>query len=306
MSLDPRIGKLNSGLFYAYVNGHNKPPTFGTQEEVEAALGLRERPNKPSPAHTSIAPSIKTDTVLWDVKLTFQYPAWDLVDGIWFYEIAANSKSDANAEARRIAHRDGHLGGKQGRATFTAFERESNVTTEEQKPQPQPITITAWHGRNADASERFGHGLTHPSPRGTWGPGLYFADTFESAATYADIDNGGVVIEASITMANPFFFTLPRDAEEEFGELVGLAMARTILSPDEFAAIDPETLEDFDLGPEISDRLLAMGHDGAVISWYGTCKEILLLPGHLHKAQAVEVHEERPSSHPRMNGHIEG
>lgn len=39
--LDPRIGILNSGVFYAFVNGYSKPETRGTREEVEAALGLR-------------------------------------------------------------------------------------------------------------------------------------------------------------------------------------------------------------------------------------------------------------------------
>ena len=39
--LDPRIGTLNGGAFYAFANGHDKPEVRGTLEEVEAALGLR-------------------------------------------------------------------------------------------------------------------------------------------------------------------------------------------------------------------------------------------------------------------------
>ena len=40
MLLDPRIGKLNSGLYYCYPEGHGKPELTGTLEEIEAALGL--------------------------------------------------------------------------------------------------------------------------------------------------------------------------------------------------------------------------------------------------------------------------
>jgi hypothetical protein len=57
----------------------------------------------------------------WDVRLSFQYPAWDETDGIWYRGISAKSKSEANAYARRQADRDGHLGSGKGRATFTAF-----------------------------------------------------------------------------------------------------------------------------------------------------------------------------------------
>ena len=39
--LDPRIGLLGSGSFYCFPQGYSKPEFVGTQEEVEAALGLR-------------------------------------------------------------------------------------------------------------------------------------------------------------------------------------------------------------------------------------------------------------------------
>lgn len=41
--MDPRIGTLNSGKFYAYANGHHAEPVVGTLRAVEAALGLRKR-----------------------------------------------------------------------------------------------------------------------------------------------------------------------------------------------------------------------------------------------------------------------
>lgn len=43
MRLDPRIGTLNTGKFYAYPNdAYDKPPVIGTLEQVETALGLRQ------------------------------------------------------------------------------------------------------------------------------------------------------------------------------------------------------------------------------------------------------------------------
>ncbi len=108
--LDPRIGMLTSGKFYAFAHGYDKPETVGTLEEVEAALGFR----KPA----------KQTKKIWNVKLTFQYPAWDEVDGIDFPFIHAASKSEANRKARRQAEKDGHIPCKgKGFSTFTAVEQ---------------------------------------------------------------------------------------------------------------------------------------------------------------------------------------
>ena len=38
--LDPRIGVLNSGQFYAFAHGYDKPETVGTRLQVEQALGI--------------------------------------------------------------------------------------------------------------------------------------------------------------------------------------------------------------------------------------------------------------------------
>jgi hypothetical protein len=57
--------------------------------------------------------------------MTFQYPAWDEKEGIDYNGIDAKSKSDANAVARRMAGRDGHLFGGNGRVVFKATEQEN-------------------------------------------------------------------------------------------------------------------------------------------------------------------------------------
>lgn len=115
MNLDPRIGMLNSGKFYCFPKGHGQPEFIGTLEDVEAALCLRKQPAVP----VAKAEKLKT----WNVKLSFQYPAWDEVNGVAYPDIQARSKAEANSIARRRASDDGHLGGGKGRATFTATEQ---------------------------------------------------------------------------------------------------------------------------------------------------------------------------------------
>src|SRR5690554_7886824 len=101
-AMDGRIGQLNNGKFYAYPEGYNAEPFIGTLEEVEVALGLREKQEAPA---TKPRP-VKTYTV----KVRFQFPAWDETDGLEYPGIVARSKSEANSKARRMAADDGHLG----------------------------------------------------------------------------------------------------------------------------------------------------------------------------------------------------
>ena len=104
MSLDPRIGILNSGQFYAFANGYDQPETRGTLEEVETALGLRPA------AHDG----------RYDVTLHFQFPAWDEVGGIVYPDVLARSKAEAVDRARSMARSDGHAASGRGRYWFRA------------------------------------------------------------------------------------------------------------------------------------------------------------------------------------------
>ncbi len=110
--LDPRIGILGSGRCYAFVNGYDEPPVQGTLQQVEQALGL---------SCDGIVASARPHRA-WDVRLSFEHPAWDEKDGLWYRGISAKTKADANRIARIKAHGDGHLAGGKGRVTFTAFE----------------------------------------------------------------------------------------------------------------------------------------------------------------------------------------
>jgi len=110
--LDSRIGVLNSGKFYAFAHGYDKPETVGTLQEVERALGI------PKAQCTKTTKTHKT----FDVVMRFEHPAWDEADGISYPGIQATGKADANKQARFMAERDGHAIGGRGRYTFAATE----------------------------------------------------------------------------------------------------------------------------------------------------------------------------------------
>lgn len=117
MNLDPRIGTLNGGKFYAFAQGYDKPEVVGTLPEVMAALGLpAEAAAKPAAA---AAPGAQMQE--WTVTLRFQHPAWDEIDG-YVYAVIAPTKSAAIVEARKRAADDGHAIGGRGRYWFTAVE----------------------------------------------------------------------------------------------------------------------------------------------------------------------------------------
>ncbi|TES65655.1 hypothetical protein E2P84_36620 [Burkholderia cepacia] len=116
--LDPRIGMLNNGKFYAFVNGYDKPEIIGTLDEVETALGLRKAATVRRVRKSLRGLPFKT----YNVHMTFEFPAWDEKQGYWYDGIAARSKSEANKIARGKAEGDGHTTAK--RVWFKATEAE--------------------------------------------------------------------------------------------------------------------------------------------------------------------------------------
>lgn len=111
-TIDPRIGMLGNGRFYAFANGYDQPETVGTLPDVEAALGIRAKVYER-----------QTDKLAsWNVTMRFACPAWDEMDGIEFTDIVASCKSDAVKAARKQADNDGHACRGRGRYWFTAIE----------------------------------------------------------------------------------------------------------------------------------------------------------------------------------------
>ncbi|MBP5947877.1 hypothetical protein [Pseudomonas sp. P9(2020)] len=119
--MHPAIGQLSNGKFYAFIKGYDQEPFEGSLEEVEAAMGLRA-PSKPAPADEKLVDPLPVKKT-FNVTMRFQYPAWNEIDGVLFEGIEADTKSDANEEARRRASSNELLGWGKGRVTFTATEQ---------------------------------------------------------------------------------------------------------------------------------------------------------------------------------------
>lgn len=109
MSLDPRIGMLNSGKFYAFVHGYDKPECMGTLAEVEIALGLRPAPDgNPLPAKKK-----KSGIRLYQVTVTplIVTYAGSQVFGQYTVEVYATNATEAITKARQERRaQEGRLG----------------------------------------------------------------------------------------------------------------------------------------------------------------------------------------------------
>lgn len=116
-ALDPRIGLLSSGRFYAFVHGYDKAETIGTLAEVQGALGLQPTTSQ---AQATAPEATASEPQCWQVVMRFASPAWDEVDGILLGPFFANGKADAIRQARKMADRDGHSCTGKGRYWFTA------------------------------------------------------------------------------------------------------------------------------------------------------------------------------------------
>lgn len=119
--MDARIGQLNSGKCYAFIHGYHAEPYIGTRAEVEVQLGLRDHSESSSLPVQEKHQSKPKDKV-FNVCLRYEYPAWDQTEGLMYWGIEADSKSEANRIVRKRAWNDGHLAGGQGRVIFTATE----------------------------------------------------------------------------------------------------------------------------------------------------------------------------------------
>lgn len=95
--MDTRIGVLNSGKCYAFVNGYDKPEVQGTLIEIEMALGLRCAVSKvcqtPKPSNRTYAVTVTPSIVTW---------AGLIRCGEYTVTVSAKTASEAVSKARRM------------------------------------------------------------------------------------------------------------------------------------------------------------------------------------------------------------
>lgn len=117
--LDPRIGQLVNGQFYAFLDGYDQPEFRGSLGEVKNAIGRIDGHLHQTFKARCETNKQKEDLKSWQVQIRFEHPAWDEKDGIWYRDVIAKTKSEAIKHVRSMAQGDGHIGGK-GRYWLTA------------------------------------------------------------------------------------------------------------------------------------------------------------------------------------------
>lgn len=104
--MDPRIGALANGTFYAYASGYDAEPFMGTRGEVEAALGLAPSANSAEGAsfgrRASVAKSApaRCYDVLVSPSVVVHVGAWS--GGPYVERVSARSHAQAISKARAM------------------------------------------------------------------------------------------------------------------------------------------------------------------------------------------------------------
>jgi len=104
--MDPRIGQLMKEgriVFYAFVNGYDKPEVTGTLEEIEYALGLRDEVVALK-EQAKARPAIRTWVVTITPKITTYasgctFGAYDVEVDARTYNLAIKAAADDRRES---------------------------------------------------------------------------------------------------------------------------------------------------------------------------------------------------------------
>lgn len=115
--MNPLIGQLTRNgkpVFYINEGGYQE----GTVEQLEAILKGEPLPE------VKAAPKAAKSFAEYNVRITFQFPAWDEKEGHLYRGIMAQSKKDAVKQVKRMARDDGHAVGGRGMYWFKAEKAE--------------------------------------------------------------------------------------------------------------------------------------------------------------------------------------
>ena len=119
------------------------------------------------------------------------------------------------------------------------------------------MAIQSFHG----TQEEF-EGPFQLSERGSFGAGIYSGD-MRCAVEWADCC-GGIVMELSVELANPYYYTVDYDDAVDL-DSPAVPLIRDIFNTSEQAILIQESMDsDALFGDDVKDRLLALGHDGLI------------------------------------------
>lgn len=112
-----------------------------------------------------------------------------------------------------------------------------------------------------------------PSPSGTYGPGIYFADTDSSAAEYGATR----VVEAFLNLKNPWIVSADYGSEAaQVEEIDSPLVDDLLLLPTGRRLLNIAKINEFGhFGQALQDQLVKLGHDGIVATYPDGSKEIV-------------------------------
>lgn len=144
---------------------------------------------------------------------------------------------------------------------FKAWFGNSKVVDANGKP------LVVYHGTNADFS------VFKPSKTGTFGPGIYFADSGSDAAS-AYGDN---IVDAYLSIQNPWLVDADPDSDAAYEEDHDNPAVEAVLSlPNGRALLDKakrEESEHFD--EDLKNELISLGYDGVIATYPDGSKEFV-------------------------------
>lgn len=151
--------------------------------------------------------------------------------------------------------------GKPVRENFKAWFDGSKVVTETGEPK------VAYHGTQKTFDE------FRPSPRGTFGTGIYFTDARSSAEDY----DATRVVEVFVNLKNPWMVCAEHDSESSVAENFDCPLIDDVLLlPNGRKLLEIAKITEWGhFGKGLQNELIRLGHDGIVATYADGCQEIV-------------------------------
>lgn len=183
---------------------------------------------------------------------------------------AENKVSVVGARPDAVVGPDTELQQDTESPAFRKWFGDSKVVDAEGRP------LVVYHG----AAKKFK--VFRPSKQGTFGPGIYFADSERSASEFLPgVSADETMVEAYVSLQNPWMIDAEFDSQGAFAEGVDSPAIEAVLSlPKGRQIIDAArksgTLTEFaHFGPELQRHLKELGYDGIIANYGGDSKEIV-------------------------------
>lgn len=130
------------------------------------------------------------------------------------------------------------------------------------------LGMTLYRGVDAECAQF----LMARSTEGTFGSGLCLAD-FECAKCFSG--DFGLVAEVRVKMAKPFHYSVPED-NSKFGDLPAIPLVEQLF-PLTANKIIHQVVQSggYYFGSVIEEALIAMGHDGLIVTFHDGSQEIV-------------------------------